>query len=101
MKLSNSLKCLSLFACVLSCAQLFATPWTVAHQAPPSLEFPRQENWSGWPFPTPGELSYPGIEPPSPTLAGGFYTTEPPGKSRVNQFHKKNNMIQSFCILPR
>ena len=85
----------------LFCVWLFATPWTVAHQAPPSLEFPRQENWSGWPFPTPGELSYPGIEPPSPTLAGGFYTTEPPGKSRVNQFHKKNNMIQSFCILPR
>ena len=43
----------------------FATPWTVAHQAPLSMGFPRQKYWSGWPFPTPGNLSNPGIEPKS------------------------------------
>ena len=58
----------------------FATPWTVAHQAPLSVGFPRQEYWSGLPFPSPGDLSHPGIEPTSPVLAGRFFTTEPPGK---------------------
>ena len=58
----------------------FVTPWTVAHQAPPSIGFPRQESWSGLPFPSPGDLPDPGIEPASPALAGGFFTTEPPGK---------------------
>ena len=61
----------------------FEIPWTVAHQAPLSVEFPRQEYWSGLPFPTPGDLPNPGIEPASPVspaLAGGFFTTEPCGK---------------------
>ena len=53
---------------------------TVAGQATPSMEFPRQEYWSGLPFPSPGDLPDPGIEPPSPALAGKFFTTEPPGK---------------------
>ena len=44
------------------------TPWTVAYQAPPSLEFSRQEYWSGLPFPSPGDLPDPGIEPGSPAL---------------------------------
>ena len=48
-----------------SCLTL-ATPWTVAHQAPLSMGFPRQENWNGWPFPSPGDLSDPGIESASP-----------------------------------
>ena len=52
----------------LSRVQLFATPWTVAYQAPPSMGFPRQENWSGLPFPSPGDLPNPGIEPGSPAL---------------------------------
>ena len=47
---------------------LFATPWTVAHQAPPSMGFSRQEYWSGVPFPSLGDLPNPGIEPGSPTL---------------------------------
>ena len=63
----------------LSRVQLFATPWTVAYQAPPSMRFSRQEHWSGLPFPSPGDLPYPGIEPVSLALAGGFFTTEPPG----------------------
>ena len=56
----------------------FETPWTVAHQAPLSMGFSRQEYWSGLPFPSPGDLPDPGIEPTSftpPTLAGGFFTT--------------------------
>ena len=53
---------------MLSRVQLFATPWTVAHQAPPSMEFSRQEYWSGLPFPSPGDLPNPGIEAESPTL---------------------------------
>ena len=66
--------------CVLSRVQLFATPWTVAHQAPLSMEFPRQEYWSGLPFPSPGDLPNPGIKPESPALAGGFFTIETPRK---------------------
>ena len=52
----------------LSRVLLFATPWTVAHQAPPSMGFSRQEDWSGWPLSSPEDLSDPGIEPGSPTL---------------------------------
>ena len=63
-----------------SCVQLLATPWTVAHQAPLSMGFPRQEYWSGLPFPSPGDLPEPGIKPVSPALTGGFFTTEPLGK---------------------
>jgi len=55
------------------------TPWTVACQALP-MRFSRQENWSGLLFPFPGDLPKPGIKPMSPTIAGGFFTAEPPGK---------------------
>ena len=58
----------------------FMTPQTVAGQAPRSMGFPREENWSGLPFPSLGDLPDPGIELMSPALAGGFFTTEPPGK---------------------
>ena len=54
--------------------------WTVAHQAPLSMEFPRQEYWNRLPFSSPGDLPDPGIELTSPALAGRFFTTEPPGK---------------------
>ena len=54
--------------------QLFASPGTVAHQAPMSMGFSRQEYWSGLPFPSPGDLPDPGIKPGSPALAGGFFT---------------------------
>ena len=69
--------------CVLSCVQLFATPWTAACQAPLSTGFSRQEYWSGLLFPTLGDLPDPGIKPASlasPALAGGFLTIVPPGK---------------------
>ena len=65
---------------LLSHVQLFVTPWTVACQDPLFLGFFRQEYWSGLPFPSSGYLPDPGIEPASPELAGGFFTTEPPGK---------------------
>ena len=56
------------------------TPWTVVHQAPAPMGFPKQEYWGELPFPSPGDLPNPGIEPGCPALAGGFFTTEPPGK---------------------
>ena len=68
---------------LLSRVRLFATPCTVARQAHPSMEFSRQEYWSGLPFPSPGDLPDPGIKPLSPALAGGFFTTEPPGKAKA------------------
>ena len=64
----------------LSHVQLFATPWTVAHQPPLSMGFPRQVYQHGLPFPPPGDLPDPGIEPTSLALAGRFFTTQPPGK---------------------
>ena len=63
---------------MLSPVQLSVTSWTVAHQAPLSMEFSRQDYWSGLLFPPPGDPPYPGIEPAplaSPALAGGFFTT--------------------------
>ena len=62
-----------------SCPTL-CDPWTVAHQAPPSMGFSRQEYWSGLPFPAPGDLPDPGIEPRSPTLQADALTSAPPGK---------------------
>ena len=61
-----------------SCVRLFATPWTVAYQAPPSMGFSRQEYWSGLPFPSPVDLPDPGIEPGSPTFQADALTSEPP-----------------------
>ena len=69
--------------CVVSGLQLFATPWTVAHQTLLSLEFSQQEYWMELPFPSPGDLPDPGIKPefpPAPVLSGEFFTTEPSGK---------------------
>ena len=77
---------LCLCVCVymlLSCVQLFATPWTVAFQAPLSMEYcSGQEYWSGLPFPTPEDLPNPRIKPASlvsPAFAGGFFTAMPLG----------------------
>ena len=63
--------------------RLFATLWTVGHQAPPSMGFPRQEYWSGLPFPSPGDLPDPGIEPRSPSFQADALTSEPPGKPHM------------------
>ena len=64
----------------ISRVRLFATPWTVVHQAPLSTGFSRQQYWRRLPFPSPGDLPDPGMEPVSPALAGRFFTTEPAGK---------------------
>ena len=56
--------------------QLFVMLWTVAHQASLSIGFPSQEYWNGLPYPSPGDLPDPGIEPMSPALTGGFFTTK-------------------------
>ena len=64
----------------LSRVRLLVIPWTVAHQAPLSMEFSRQEFWSGLPFPSPGDLPYPGTEPMSPVLQADSLSSEPPEK---------------------
>ena len=82
--------------CVLSSVLLFATPWSAACQGPLSIGFPRQEHWSGLPFPPPGDLPDPGIQPASPVIpafSGGFFTTEPPIWS--NKYPKKIIQIAS------
>ena len=74
------------YACVsllFSCSVMsdsFVTPWTAARQAPLSVGFSRQEYWRGLPFPSPGDLPNPGIEPVFPALVGGFLITELSGK---------------------
>ena len=73
--------------------------WTVTHQAPLSMGFPRQEYWSGLPFPPPGDLPDPGraaVSPVSLALAGGFFTTKPFGKPLLFLMHNNtcfNNII--------
>ena len=72
----------------LSRVQLFATIWTVAHQAPLSMGFSRQEHWSGLPFPSPGDPPDPGIEPmsfTSPALAGRFFATSATWKAHTGR----------------
>ena len=102
----------------LSHVRLFVTPWTAAHQTPPSMGFSRQEYWSGLPFPSPRNLPNPGIETSSPTKQAEALTSEPPGKPLVTEhernYHishsvlidlfqlraylKKNNFQTGFCI---
>ena len=70
----------------LSHVRLFVTPRTVAYQAPPSIKISRQEYWSGLPFPSPGDLPDPGIEPRSPALqAEDALPSEPPGKPHLGK----------------
>ena len=65
-----------------SCPTL-CNPWTIAYQAPPSLGFSRQKYWRGLPFPSPGDLPNPGIEPWSPILQADALPSEPPGKLKL------------------
>ena len=65
---------------MLSRVRLFATSWTVVSQAPPSMDFSRQEYWSGLPFPSPGDLPDPEVEPRSPALWADSLPSEPPEK---------------------
>ena len=72
-----------------------ASPWTVARQAPLSLESSRQEYWNGLPFPSPGNLPAPGIKPRSPAMQADFLPRGPPGKPPVTIITAK----ASFCVL--
>ena len=78
----------------LSRVRLFAIPWTVAYQASPSMGFSRQEYWSGLPFPSPGDLPNPGIEPGSPALQADALTAELPGKPQ-GYIMKVKSMVQA------
>ena len=75
-------KCIYLHACVSSVMSDSATPWAVALQAPLSMGCPREEYWSGWPLPTPGDLLDPGMELCFLALARRFFPTELPGKPK-------------------
>ena len=79
----------------LSHALLFATPWTAACQAPPSVRFPRQESWSGLPYPSPGDLPDPGIKPLSPALQADSLLLSYQGSPRL----KMHNFPQAFCMI--
>ena len=95
-------------AAVLNHVRLLVTPRTVAHQAPLSMGFPRQEYWSEWPFPPPGDLPHPGIKPMSllsPVLVGGLFTPEPPGNPWTLQRailsiiinNQRLHMVRALC----
>ena len=71
----------------------FTTPWTIAHQTPPSMGFPRQEYWSGLPFPSPEDLLDPGMEPVSPALALVSIPLSHQGKS-TNELHNFKLLVK-------
>ena len=80
--------------CHFSCDQLFATPWTVTHQAPLSMEFSRQGYWSGLPFPSLGDLPNRGIEPRSPALQADSLLFKPPGNTDFSYFLENNEFLK-------
>ena len=85
----------------LSGVRLFATPWMAAYQAPRSMGFSRQEYWSGLPFPSPGDLPNPGIEPRSPALQTDALPSEPPGKTLAffnNKTSKLYPQHRNICV---
>ena len=79
----------------------FAAPWTVAHQAPLSMEFSRQEYWTGLPFPSPGDLPDPGIEPRFSALQADSLPSEPPGKLPIWNKHFKIEEWHPKTSLPK
>ena len=82
-----------------SCLSL-ATPWTVACQAPLSMRFSRQESWNGLPFPSPGDLPDPGIEPRFPALRADALTSEPPGKPFTSVWDDCNcAVVRAFFVI--
>ena len=90
-----------LFCCCLVTSDSFATPRTVAHRAPLSMEFSREEYSSGFPFPFPGDLLNPGMELTSPALASGFFATEPPGNPCLCLWIvKRSHLVVSNSLRP-
>ena len=99
----NNFCCLHLsivdvFSCSLV-SNYFVASWTVARQAPLSVEFSRQEYWSGVPFPPPGDLPDPGIEPAYPALTGRIFTPEPPGN--LNHWIVISSLLNIFGLSPQ
>ena len=87
---------------MLSQVRLFATPWSVSLQAPLFMEFSKQQYWCRLPFPIPEDLADPGIKPmslASPTLAGGFFTTEPP-EMRVRSLGREDLLEKEWQPAP-
>ena len=83
----------------LSRIRLFATPWTVAYQAPPSMGSSRPEYWSGLPFPSPGDLPDPGIEPGSPAFQADAVTSGPPGKLYSILKSRRISLLTKVCVV--
>ena len=83
----------------LSRVRLFATPWTVAYQAPPSIEFSRQEYWSGLPFPSPGDLPDPGNKPGCPQCRQMVYPLESPGNPVTKQYKRVITSRITYLLL--
>ena len=81
---------------LLSCVRLFATPWTAAHQAPQSMEFSRQDYWSGLPFPSLADLPNPGIEPGSLAQQASALPFEPPGRRDYYSLREKAHFFKSI-----
>ena len=83
----------------LSRVRLFATPWTVGYHAPPSIEFSRQEYWSGLPFPSPGDLPNSGIAPRSPKLQAATLLSEPnvPGIMLNQEIQQLSEYKLEYC----
>ena len=98
----DSLKYLSISMCVCSVVghvQLFATPWNVAHQASLSMEFSRQKYWSRLPFPSPGNLPYPGIEPTSPAFENKVWVRGAATVHAVENLHIILQLVLCICGL--
>ena len=86
---------------LLSPVGFFVTLWTIVCLAPPSMGFPRQEYWRGLPFPSPGDLTEPGIEPRSPALQADFLLSEPPGESLEQSEEAFNSSYQiKYLFIP-
>ena len=81
----------------LSRVRLSETPWTLAYEASPSMGFSRQEYWSGLPFPSPGDLPDPGIEPRSPALQAAL-TSEPQGKPMAESEEKLKSLLMKVKV---
>ena len=101
----NTLRLLYILSCMLSRfsgVQLFVTPWTVAHQAPLSMGFSRQEYWSGLPFPSPGDLPNPGIKLVSLfTLVGDFSSTNTTWEAHILPSYVENTGNTSYFVKPK
>ena len=82
---------------LLCCVRLYATPWTVAYQAPPFMEFSRQKYWSGLPYPSPGDLPDPRSEPRSPALQADALLSEPARKPLkwMRMFYSNTKFLKS------